>query len=314
MSCLKLTYRTDYTALKAVQSGLYVSGKTGAGSYRFGFNGMEKDNEMKGVGNSLDFGARIYDSRLGKWLSIDPFFKSYPSHSPYSFGLNNPIYFIDKDGKYIVDKDGNVIKFTVNKKGQVKIKSKNIDPFTEKYILSMAKTPTSSKILIQLRDDKDIRLEVKKMTPQENEILRKGENGEFKSISGTVMSKDKYNNLNEYVNGSIDKEKYISNERRLNVDGLMEMNSPDQTKTTYQKLPEQYSNQVILINEDPINESENPDKEFFKTSLEESYHATQDYIEVKTGGIQSQEDYENLRHEKEAKEVVEKAVGEYDKQ
>lgn len=33
---------------------------------------MEKDNEVKGSGNSLDFGARIYDSRLGKWLSTDP--------------------------------------------------------------------------------------------------------------------------------------------------------------------------------------------------------------------------------------------------
>src|SRR5690606_28578426 len=32
--------------------------------YRYGFNGMEKDDEIKGTGNSLDFGARIYDPRL----------------------------------------------------------------------------------------------------------------------------------------------------------------------------------------------------------------------------------------------------------
>jgi len=36
--------------------------------YRYGFNGKEKDDEVKGSGNSLDFGARMYDSRLGRWI------------------------------------------------------------------------------------------------------------------------------------------------------------------------------------------------------------------------------------------------------
>ncbi|QLH44307.1 MAG: hypothetical protein HWD58_00920 [Bacteroidota bacterium] len=44
--------------------------------YRFGFNGQEKDNEIKGTGNSLAFEARIYDNRLGRWLSLDPLQKS----------------------------------------------------------------------------------------------------------------------------------------------------------------------------------------------------------------------------------------------
>ncbi len=71
--------------------------------YRFGFNGMEKDDEVKGTGNSYDFGARIYDSRLGRWMSTDPLFKKYPSNSPY-FGLgNNPICFFDYDGRDIGD-------------------------------------------------------------------------------------------------------------------------------------------------------------------------------------------------------------------
>ncbi|MBL0095414.1 MAG: hypothetical protein IPP46_02170 [Bacteroidetes bacterium] len=67
--------------------------------YRFGFNGKEKDDEVKGVGNSLDFGARIYDSRLGRWLSVDPLHKKYPNISPYVFCANNPIIYIDKDGR-----------------------------------------------------------------------------------------------------------------------------------------------------------------------------------------------------------------------
>ena len=66
--------------------------------YRFGFNGQEKDNEVKGVGNSLDFKFRVYDSRLGKFLSMDPLTKSYPYYTPYQFGGNKPIRFIDIEG------------------------------------------------------------------------------------------------------------------------------------------------------------------------------------------------------------------------
>jgi RHS repeat-associated protein len=69
--------------------------------YRYGFNGMEKDDELKGSGNSLDFGARIYDSRLGRWMSVDPLMKKYPSLSAYSFVANNPVLFIDIDGRDI---------------------------------------------------------------------------------------------------------------------------------------------------------------------------------------------------------------------
>jgi len=70
--------------------------------YLFGFNGMEKDNELKGVGNSLYFGARMYDSRVARWLSLDPLAQKYPGISPYTFVANNPIWFIDPDGKKIV--------------------------------------------------------------------------------------------------------------------------------------------------------------------------------------------------------------------
>jgi RHS repeat-associated protein len=71
-------------------------------TYRFGFNGKENDNEIQGDGNSYDFGARIYDSRLGRWLSLDPMMKIYPSVSPYNFCANNPIIFIDPSGKTII--------------------------------------------------------------------------------------------------------------------------------------------------------------------------------------------------------------------
>jgi len=69
-------------------------------SYRFGFNGKEKDNEV-GQGN-YDFGARMYDSRIGRWMSLDPLAIKYPYLSPYNFVGNSPIMCIDPDGKKIL--------------------------------------------------------------------------------------------------------------------------------------------------------------------------------------------------------------------
>ncbi|MBK9321311.1 MAG: hypothetical protein IPM91_22605 [Bacteroidetes bacterium] len=62
---------------------------------------MEKDDEVKGIGNSLDFGARIYDSRLGRWLSIDPLTRKYSSLNPFNFVANNPLNNVDLDGRDI---------------------------------------------------------------------------------------------------------------------------------------------------------------------------------------------------------------------
>jgi RHS repeat-associated protein len=71
----------------------------GEGSYRFGFNGKEKDNEVKGgEGLQLDYGFRVYDSRIGKFLSVDPLTRSYPWYTPYQFAGNKPITAVDLDG------------------------------------------------------------------------------------------------------------------------------------------------------------------------------------------------------------------------
>lgn len=82
-------------------------------SYRFGFNGQEKDNEAYGEGNAYDFGARIYDPRLGRWLSLDPLMTKYPDLSPYSYSGNSPILFTDFDGQDFGVKIDNVKKTIV---------------------------------------------------------------------------------------------------------------------------------------------------------------------------------------------------------
>ena len=70
----------------------------GAGAYRYGFNGKENDNDVKGEGNQQDYGKRIYDPRLGRFLSVDPLMKSYPWYTPYQFAGNKPIWAVDLDG------------------------------------------------------------------------------------------------------------------------------------------------------------------------------------------------------------------------
>jgi RHS repeat-associated protein len=80
-------------------SGGSGSGETYVGGgYRYGFNGKENDDEVKGEGNQQDYGMRIYDPRLGRFLSVDPITKSYPWYTPYQFAGNTPTVFIDLDG------------------------------------------------------------------------------------------------------------------------------------------------------------------------------------------------------------------------
>ncbi len=67
-------------------------------TYRFGFNGKENDNNVKGEGNEQDYGMRIYDSRIGKFLSVDPLTKIYPELTPFQFSSNRPIDGVDLDG------------------------------------------------------------------------------------------------------------------------------------------------------------------------------------------------------------------------
>ena len=66
-------------------------------SYRYGFNGHEKDDEIKGEENHLSFGDYGYDSRIGRRWNTDPIFRH--NLSSYLFAANNPIIFIDLDGR-----------------------------------------------------------------------------------------------------------------------------------------------------------------------------------------------------------------------
>jgi RHS repeat-associated protein len=68
------------------------------GGYRYGFQGQEKDDEVKGAGNSLNFEYRMHDPRLGRFFAIDPLAGKYSYNSPYAFSENRVIDGVELEG------------------------------------------------------------------------------------------------------------------------------------------------------------------------------------------------------------------------
>lgn len=67
--------------------------------YPYTYNGKEEQEELDL--NWHDYGARNYDAALGRWMNIDPMAENYSTNSPYNYTINNPVYFVDPDGKQV---------------------------------------------------------------------------------------------------------------------------------------------------------------------------------------------------------------------
>jgi RHS repeat-associated protein len=85
---------TDYSPFGV---GLY--GRSWSEGYRYGFNGQERIYEINEGGINYDFGARVFNAPLGKFLSIDPLCKRQVSVSPYVYALSSPTIYIDRFGE-----------------------------------------------------------------------------------------------------------------------------------------------------------------------------------------------------------------------
>jgi len=100
---------TDYSPF-----GVELDGRTVSGGYRYGFQNQEKDDEIKGEGNSINYTFRMHDPRLGRFFAVDPLAAKFTGWSPYAFCNDNPIMLIDKDGReptppdWYKDQNGNV--------------------------------------------------------------------------------------------------------------------------------------------------------------------------------------------------------------
>src|SRR3989338_2851283 len=106
------TPKSVYEATVIMKSDYYPFGMqmpgrfSNTGDYRFGYNGMEKDPEMKGDGNSYTTEFMQYDPRLGRWMSLDPLMLMFPEQSPYCAFDNNPVLFIDPYGLSATNGEG----------------------------------------------------------------------------------------------------------------------------------------------------------------------------------------------------------------
>jgi RHS repeat-associated protein len=184
--------------------------------YRYGFNGKEKDDEVKGEENSYAYDERIYDSRLGKWLSIDPLQKKYPDLTPYNFCGNNPIRFVDFDGNDFgvkIDNDNKTIVivanvYTTSKAGydqalkaasQWNSKTVNVDGYTVTFDIKIQQpvTTTDQEII----DMKPNGLYNKKGKLRENK-MEEFKNRLNRHKGSTAAFADPIGNLYEGVKGS----------------------------------------------------------------------------------------------------------------
>ena len=119
--------------------------------YKYKYNGKEFQDEL-GL-NLYDYGARNYDPAVGRWMNIDPLAEKYNSWSGYNYTLNNPVFFVDPDGRDVAnnafliqppgdyfDKKGNYLGNDGIDDGRIYIVSKfSFDLFEDDY--SVFKTP-----------------------------------------------------------------------------------------------------------------------------------------------------------------------------
>jgi len=100
MGCLRLTYWQKSLGLKVEKGNLNPLSNSSAGVYRYGFQGQEKDDEIKGSGNSVNYKYRMHDVRTGRFFAVDPLAAKYPYYSSYAFSGNRVIDRVEVGGLY----------------------------------------------------------------------------------------------------------------------------------------------------------------------------------------------------------------------
>lgn len=164
-------------------SGIGINGYTVLSErYGYGYQGSEKDNEIKGNGNSYTTHFRQLDPRVGRWLTIDPKASSLPWQSVYCSMHNNPIWHNDvlgddifsknRLGRKLEHRDGKVFK----KNGEEFTgKLRGVHAQTQENLAKLKEKPVGSSLVCEFEGNpnRDVTIKngkISKTTPFNKEL------------------------------------------------------------------------------------------------------------------------------------------------
>lgn len=129
----KIIQTNDYYPFGLAHAGGFVSGIEN----KYQYNGKAKLDDL-GV-NWYDYGARMYDPELGRWHGSDPLGETMQSHSLYNYAFNNPVRFIDPDGRapvddYVFNENGDFVRrVATNRPDQIVVENSKTKRVTARY-------------------------------------------------------------------------------------------------------------------------------------------------------------------------------------
>ncbi|MBR0500898.1 MAG: RHS repeat-associated core domain-containing protein [Bacteroidales bacterium] len=151
---------TDYYPFGLAFSDSNISGN------RYLYNGKELEDYTVGTSylGTLDYGARHYDPRIGRWNVPDPMAEKYYGMNGYGYCAENPIRFIDHNGRELVIK-GNLSNDALS---QLQERTKNRIQLTRdsetgiiSYIINKGKRlKGDAKIIVAIINDPNITVNV----------------------------------------------------------------------------------------------------------------------------------------------------------
>ena len=190
--------------------GMTMPGRSyNAHTYRHGFTGHEKESDLAEGIYTTEY--RLYDARVGRWLSVDPLFEKYVGMSPYNYCMLNPVMMVDPDGRdaiYIVFPDYKISAFwekweDLGHAGVLLIDNKS--GVTKYYEYGRydreGKGYTRNIQISNVKMGKDGKPTNESLNKVLRQISKKA--GQGGRIEGAYISSDKFKDMNEYAQKKI---------------------------------------------------------------------------------------------------------------